>query len=275
MSYLLGRSGVLLSQFFEKGVRRNFKTLPAMLYVPMHNLSSLVTKLTPRLPPEIVEEVMIRAWELPCTMSERILFMTSLPLVNRDVLATFIQVSSVDVHIPCPSFVDRFLRAICEGARPFPIMPTRRVSELCRSITLQILQPSSPIRAVHWSAEPPMGVALSDLLYHIRVFGGLPNFRTLTVRYIDVDPYDIFDWARFIDFPDTVEFLNLESLRTETEISPPKIVITPPGRSPNADLWMLPNVRRLRVSGADQELISRLIMSMPNLEFCTKKQKIS
>lgn len=239
----------------------------------MSDFSPPSTKLVPRLPPELVEEVMVRAWELPCTLSERIILMTSLPLVNRDVLATFIRVSSVDVHIPCPSFVDRFLQAMREGTRPFPITPTSKVSELCRAITLQISQPSSPIRAVHWSAEPPMGVALSDLLYHIRVFGGLPNFRTLTVRYINVDLYDIIDWARFIDFPSTVEFLNLESLWTETETCPPKIVITPPGRPPSCILWTLPtlpNVRCLRVFGGDQEFISRLIMSMPNLEICTK-----
>jgi hypothetical protein len=111
-----------------------------------------------------------------------------------------------------------------------------------------------------------MGVGLSDLLYDIRLFGGLPKFRTLTIRYINVDLNDIFDWARFIDFPKTVEFLNLEYVRTEPEIPPPKIVIMPPGRPPNIMLWTLPSVRRLRVFGGSEEFVSRLVSSMPNLE---------
>lgn len=111
-----------------------------------------------------------------------------------------------------------------------------------------------------------MGIVLSDLLYDIRVFGGLPNFRTLTVRYIDVDLHDIFDWARFIDFPESVRYLNIEFVQTEAGIPPPKIVITPPGRSPNVSLWTLPCIRRLRVSGGNEEFVSRLVASMPNLE---------
>ncbi|KAJ3566917.1 hypothetical protein NP233_g6694 [Leucocoprinus birnbaumii] len=240
-----------------------------MLVLP--NLFSLLTiESPPHLPPELIEEVVVQAWNLRCTINERILLMTSLPLVNRSVLAAYVRLSSVDVHIPCRSFVDKLLQAMREGTRPFPITPAKGdVTELCRSITIQISQPSSPIRAVHWSAEPPMGIALSDMLYNIRVLGGLPNLRTLTVRYIDVDFNDIFDWARFIDFPKSVQFLNLEFIKTEANVPPPKIVITPPGRSPQVNLWILPHIRRLRVSdgkGGDDEFVSRLIATMPNIE---------
>lgn len=222
----------------------------------------------PRLPPELIEEVIFQVWELQLSANERILLMTSLPLVSRYILDVYLRISSIHVHIPCPPYVERFLQTLREsGLRYSTIRPMRPAAELCRSITLEIVPPIPPNRALDWSAEPPMGVALSDLLYNLRLFGHLPNFRTLTIRYIDVDMNDIFDWVRFIDFPRTVEWLNLEFVQTRVDVPPPpKFVIIPPGYSSHDSLWTLPFLRHLRVSGGSKELISRLISAAPNLE---------
>lgn len=222
---------------------------------------------SPRLPPELIEEVIFQAWHSPLPLNERILLMTSLPLVSRVALAAYLRISSIHVYFPTPSYANKFTRSLREGALHFPVQRSiSQIAELCHSITFEIVQQSPPLRALHWTVEPPMGVALSDLLYNLRLFGDLPNFRTLTIRYIDVDLNDIFDWARFIDFPRTVRWLNVEFAQTRLDVPPPKIVVTPPGLSPHISLWTLPYLRHLKVSGGNDDLVSRLISAMPNLE---------
>ncbi|KAF9453561.1 hypothetical protein P691DRAFT_755414 [Macrolepiota fuliginosa MF-IS2] len=228
-----------------------------------------MTAISPHLPQELVEEIIAQAWGLQLSANERILLMTSLPLVSRSVLGAYIRISSIDIHIPSSSYAETFLQTLREGAPRYPTPRTMSAAaDLCSSISFEIVQRNPTLRAKHWSTEPPMGVVLSDLLYSLRLFGDLPNFRTLTIRYVDVDINDIFDWARFIDFPRTVEWLVLEYRQTEVDVPQPKIIITPPppSRSPHISLWTLPFLKHLRVSGGSEEVVSRLASSAPNLK---------
>lgn len=219
----------------------------------------------PLLPPELIEVVISEAWHLRLPLSDRILLMTSLPLVCRSVLAAYLRISSVNVYIPKPSYAKKFIHTLREDAAQRGIISP--IAELCRTMTFEIARqlPLSEVQepyALHWATEPLMGVALSDLLYDLRLFGDLPNFKTLTIRYIDLDLIDIFLWARFIDFPRTVEWLNLESLRTH---------VAAPVNTPGhllLDSWRscLPYIRHLCVSGGSEEIVSLLVAMMPNLD---------
>lgn len=217
-----------------------------------------------QLPFDLIEEIIIRAWELNLSPRKRILLMTSLPLVCKTVLDAYLRISSTYVHIPCPAYVESFLRILREGTPRYPVQKHMDYAKnLCRSIALDI-EPDTQTSTFHRNAEPPMGAALSDLLYNLRLFGDLPNFRTLIIRYIDTDINDIFDWVRFIDFPKTVESLDLESAQTE-EKKPIEVVSTVHPNNTLYSLWTLPSLLHLRVLGGGRELVSRLISVAPNL----------
>src|SRR5690242_11913371 len=62
------------------------------------------------LPLDLIEEVINQAWNLDLLSSERILLMTSLSLVCKDVLNAYLRISSIYVHIPCPAYVEKFLQ---------------------------------------------------------------------------------------------------------------------------------------------------------------------
>jgi len=213
------------------------------------------------LPFDLIEEIIIRTWELNLFPHERILLMTSLPLVSKTVLDAYLRISSTYVHIPCPAYVEKFLQILREGTPRYPVQKHMDYAKnLCRSIALDI-EPDTQTSTFHRNVEPPMGAALSDLLYNLRLFGDLPNFRTLTIRYIDTDMNDIFDWVRFIDFPKSVELLDLESVRAE-EKKPIEVASTV---HTFYSLWTLPSLLHLRVLGGSRELVSRLVSVAPNL----------
>jgi hypothetical protein len=232
--------------------------------------------MVPFLPLELIEAIISEAWHLRLPLNDRILLMTSLPLVCRSVLAAYLRISSVHVYIPKPSYARKFMHSLREDSLQLPAQSSvNGIAELCRTMTFEIVQqppfsgaqepPFSGAQepyALHWTTEPPMGAALSDLLYDLRLFGDLPNFRTLTIRYVDVDLNDIFVWVRLIDFPRTVERLNLESLRTRI-VAP----ISSLGHLPfNSWRPRLPAIRHLRVSGGSEEIVALLVSMMPNLD---------
>ncbi len=216
------------------------------------------------LPFDLLEEIITRAWELDLFTDERILLMTSLPLVCKDVLNAYLRISSIYVHIPCPAYVERFLQTLREGTPHYPVQKHGDYAKnLCRSITLKIMQNAQSC-TLHGNAEPPMGAALSDLLYNLRLFGKLPNFRTLIIRYTNIDANDIFNWVRFIDFPNTVEWLDLEFVQTEKTPAEVEVISTHLDHS-LYHLWRLPSLLHLRVSGGSEELVSHLVSVAPNL----------
>lgn len=231
-------------------------------------MPKFIILMVPFLPLELIEAIISEAWHLRLPLNDRILLMTSLPLVCRSVLASYLRISSIHVHIPHPSYARKFIHSLREDNLQFPSQGSvKGIAELCRTITVEIVPqlPFSGFQDSHtlrWTTEPPMGVALSDLLYDLRLFGDLPNFRTLTIRYIDVDIDDIFVWVRLIDFPKTVERLILESIQTYT-VAP----IHSLGYLP-FDSWKphLPSIRHLHVSGGSEEIVALLTSIMPNLE---------
>lgn len=228
------------------------------------------------LPYDLIEEIIIRTWELNLFARERILLMTSLPLVCKTVLDAYLRISSTYVYIPCPAYVERFLQILREGFRHYPVQKhADYAKDLCRSIALDI-EPDTQASTFQWNVEPPMGAALSDLLYNLRIFGDLPNFRTLIIRYINADINDIFDWVRFIDFPKTVELLDLESMQTEEKKST-EVVSTVHTDNAFYNLWTLPSLLHLRVLGGSRELVSHLIFMAPNLltvDYLEKSQEV-
>ncbi|KAJ6581426.1 hypothetical protein B0H19DRAFT_506118 [Mycena capillaripes] len=106
------------------------------------------------LPVELVEQILFLCWVMPLSIDERITLMTSAALINSTWRAIFLRVSSRDVHIPCPSFADHFLRILRPDSLP---------NRLCRSLTIQIINKTCMAEPV--ATESPMEKALSRLLY--------------------------------------------------------------------------------------------------------------
>ncbi|KAJ7115894.1 hypothetical protein C8R44DRAFT_216881 [Mycena epipterygia] len=222
----------------------------------------------PILPVELTEKILFSCWTTPLPIGERITLMTSAVSVNSIWRAIFLRVSSRDVHIPCPSFADQFLRILRQEC-PLVDKETRYMANrLCRSLTIQITNENIH-KGVFAKRELPMEKALSSLLYrlHDPSTPVVPNLRRITIEYHDTGFDGVFDNWTLIAFPNQVTELQLSYsfspgmppwLRTTLRSKHERQAYTPP--------WTTPSVRTLTVLGASDALVSDMVMTCPNME---------
>lgn len=108
--------------------------------------------MNPRLPTELFDVIIYNVWFLPLSTDERIIFMTSAPLVNKTWLVLFWRLSYKHVHIPCSSYLDHFFNLLI-GIHKIPRI-------LCQSISITVdhFYPNS-------LRDTPMMRTLCRLLY--------------------------------------------------------------------------------------------------------------
>ncbi|KAF8890323.1 hypothetical protein CPB85DRAFT_1333172, partial [Mucidula mucida] len=87
----------------------------------------------PQLPPELIEGILQNLWHDVLTAWQRIHFMKSCPLVNREWRALYDMIASRDVYIPSMQYLHYLLHIISTG-QSYVHTPTSRFSMKTRSI---------------------------------------------------------------------------------------------------------------------------------------------
>ena len=192
-------------------------------------------------PFELVEAIVAETWLMPLTPRERIVFMTSAPLVNRAWLAIYSRISHRNVHIPSPSYFGRFLAML---SKDYPL-------GLCQSITF-----STDIMHCHpYSLNEP----LINLLYTISPFR-FPNLHTLSLIYISPHSDEFL-----VDLADAFDIVPLPPQITSLKLTLADPVRTPDLMARRCLAWPLPSVTHLTIRGATELAITDLVSACTNL----------
>ena len=210
--------------------------------------------LYPWLPFELVEAIVAETWFMPLTSRERVAFMTSAPLVSRAWLAIYSHISRRNVHIPSPSYLDRFLAML---SKDYPL-------DLCQSIAFS----TDTLHRHPYSLNKP----LINLLYTISLFR-LPNLHTFSLVYATPYPdeflIDLADTFDFAPFPPQITSLQLTLADPEHTSDPWTLISSLPCHPSTAHRrrlsWPLPSVNHLTIRGATELAIVNLVSACPNL----------
>ncbi|KAJ7281615.1 hypothetical protein C8J57DRAFT_79322 [Mycena rebaudengoi] len=210
------------------------------------------------LPIEIIAHILSACWALPLSPQDRITLMTSAGSVNHTWRTLFFRLSSQDVHIPCPSFADHFVRTIRGRKSSLDAHDAQATTNrLCRSLTIRITNPESN-KDVLGERELPMENALSLLLYRLCDLSApcVPNLRRISIEYHNTGFDGIFDKWTLIAFPSQVTSLELSySFSPET---PPWLIASLRAkyeRQVCRPPWTTPSVRSLSVFGAGSDCL--------------------
>lgn len=218
------------------------------------------------LPVELIERILFLCWAMPLSIDDRIRLMTSASLVNSSWGWIFLRVSSRDVYVPCPSFAHHFLRILRPQSLP---------NVLCRSLTVQIINPNSTPPSV--AAESPMEKALATLLYRFHDISApaVPNLRRIHIEYRDTGFDCVFDNWTLVAFPPQI---------TELELSYSFSLAMPPWlrstlrskhkRQTDRPPWITPSVRTLTILGGSESLVLDMVMTCPNAQLATDALRI-
>ncbi|GLB41815.1 hypothetical protein LshimejAT787_1004150 [Lyophyllum shimeji] len=153
------------------------------------------------LPIELIEHIILVLWSSPLSANDRITFMTSSLLVNKVWMSTFTRIASRDVHIPCPSYREQYMRTLAGCSSLFDKQSQSLPSTLLRSVTVKIRMTEDDAAALKDDEQdPPMGKTLESVLYELSLCN-VPNLRTLHVEYENMGFDDVFQRGRFIAFP--------------------------------------------------------------------------
>ncbi|KAF8074976.1 hypothetical protein FPV67DRAFT_607951 [Lyophyllum atratum] len=222
------------------------------------------------LPIELIEKIILDAWSSPLSADDRVTFMTSSLLVNKTWMALFIRISFRDVHIPCPSYLEQYMRTLAGCSSIFDEQSKSLPSILCHSVTVKIRVADtcvSPIEADEDLDDPPMGKTLGKLLYELNSCH-VPNLRTLYVEYENMGFDDIFDRWRFTNFPTQITNLEISFafdramaalggiLRAIHERQDPYVT---------TKVYM-PSIKQLRFSGASKAFMEDMAVCCINAE---------
>jgi len=216
-------------------------------------------------PTELLELIIFATWHLPLSSQDRIIFMTSSALVSRAWADLFSRVSSMDVFIPSPNYLSKYL-AMARDAKD--TQNKSRISS-CRSMSLTINY--KPLYMQPRTYETPrMAKALSNLLCFLSGQGErhFPNLQRLSVDHANATfDADIFDVFLFNPFPTMITDLNL--LYSYHLKTPPWLIEASKARYGHWQkslTWSFSSVRRLYIVGGPKELVTDVAMVCPNLE---------
>ncbi|KAJ7036608.1 hypothetical protein C8F04DRAFT_1095102 [Mycena alexandri] len=241
----------------------------------------------PRLPVELLQQIIDAAWNTPLSSNERVTLMRTSPLVNSTWAALFDVASSRDVYIPSAAFFDHFIRRL--RGEPVTVVPapsflgglldrfrkpskpafapTRSPNLACESITILLANPD-----VHPDKNGrirlPMGAVLDELLETLDARSLAPNLRRLSIEYVDAGFDDVFQRVGLAALPPQITHLDLrysfspempswltESLRGKQE----KQILRTIG-------WDAQSITRLSIVGAGENTIQDALAACPNTE---------
>lgn len=226
----------------------------------------------PQLPIENIEAIIAQVWSSPLSVDERIDFMTKSMLVSKAWMREFIFVSSRDVHIPCPSYADQFLRILSESSAIYDERMKPLPNTLCRSITFHLrlaLAPPVSQPEVHRVAS-----SLSSTLHAIQSLEYLPNLRHVIIDHVDFPLDDLFEQCRLLNFPRQVRRLDISYAFERTPIWLADGIRSSHQRS-DCVAWYLPSIRQLSIAGACDGLVMDMFSACPRLDLLETDSQVS
>jgi len=241
------------------------------------------TFMAAHLPNEIIQHILSDFWASPLTREERALAFQSLTMVDYTWLSIFLRVALTDVHILSPAFGEKYIHIVhtrsgfeqdVEYLQPGL---SGLANTLCRSMTFYVRSNSAATHSgenVHHSsesgrsalpaAEQHWGGTIDITLSMLGILRAVPNLRSVSMAYHNVQFNDILGCGRLLDMPSQVTSLeikfsysqNLMCLRSKSSQPNPR-----PRR-----IWTLPNIEKLRIWGAPATLISDMLETCPNTD---------
>ncbi|KAJ7114048.1 hypothetical protein C8R44DRAFT_630402 [Mycena epipterygia] len=246
-------------------------------------------KTIPRLPVELMEQIILSAWHMPLSSDERITFMRSSMLVNSTWTDIFDLVSSRDVYIPSSAFCDHFIQRLqaqppteapsSSFLRNFlrrfqrpskPLIEPRSANLACQSLTMQIANVG-----VHPDknglSRLPMGTVFDDLLETIDAWSLAPNLRRLNIEYRDAVFDDIFQRTGLAALPSQITHLEVcYSFSAATPAWLIDSVRENQERQRNIG-WVSRSITKLSVIGAGENTIADMVRACPNASLDANK----
>ncbi|KAJ7147678.1 hypothetical protein C8R43DRAFT_1129595 [Mycena crocata] len=235
----------------------------------------------PRLPVELMENIISTAWHLPLSIEERITLMRSSMLVNSTWADVFDLISSRDVYIPSSAFCDHFLQRLRAPShkapapsfigsilrrfrQPSTIIP-RSTNLACQSITIQIPNVDGhPDK--NGRIHLPMGSVLDELLENVDARGLAPNLHRLSIEYLDVGFDDIFQRDGLAALPSQVTHLELHySFNSAMPVWLVKSLREKQQKRRNIG-WTAESITHLTVFGAGENTIRDALRACPNTQ---------
>ena len=223
----------------------------------------------PWLPTELIENIISEVWSSSLSTNDRITLMTSSLLVNKTWMVAFTRISSKDVHIPCPSYIDQYLRILREESPIYDEHSRSLPDRLCRSLTFRVGYTPPGHDAAPSGNEPQMAKALSDMMYTLHTISYLPNLRRVSIEYVNWGFDDVFDQYRLIAFP--AQVTNLELDYTFSQKTPPWLIgALRSNQERHMCLpWSLPSIRHLSIQGAGEAFLIDMVSACPNIQSFT------
>ncbi|KAI0731209.1 hypothetical protein C8Q76DRAFT_718047 [Earliella scabrosa] len=234
----------------------------------------------PRLPHELVSQILDELWDAPHSEDERISLTQTLCLVNRTWLCLFLRIALRNVHLPYALSPELFLRLLPERTlnpeecNPFTIEASKLANTICRSITFHVdgrsvpeddMDPS-PAEIRVYSDTDPAANAVSTVLYMTTALQHLPNLQQISLQYTDWGYENVFEQLAAPYFPSQVTHLSIEFSFTAPALIPLSLYLKSMySRHPNPRIT-LPNIRHLSVSGVPMEFVADMLKVCPNVE---------
>lgn len=239
----------------------------------------------PRLPVELLEEIISSAWNMPLSSSDRIMLMRSSALVNSTWADIYDLLSSRDVYIPSSAFADYFLqrlraqppavtsvppssllsRILCGFKKPTtkgPKQTLRSANVACQNLHIQLANVTGADKHAHI----PMGSVLDDLLEGLDAWSLTPNLRRLTVEYRDVGFDDVFRRISLASLPAQVTHLELLYSFSPGMLAWPLRSLQELKEAKQSIKWRLTTVTKVSVIGAGEKTVKNLTRACPNAQ---------
>ncbi|KAJ7498158.1 hypothetical protein B0H11DRAFT_1998921 [Mycena galericulata] len=239
----------------------------------------------PRLPVELLTEIITVAWHMPLSSEERITFMVSSPLVNSTWADIFDTISSRDVYIPRYSYSELFIRRLRKqpistasssssffrslfpffGQTPKEHRQALPPNLACQSITIQITNVNvHPDR--HGAVRLPMRLALEEILDELDGRSFAPNLRCLTIEYVDAGFNDVFERDLLAALPSEVTHLELHYSFSEATPSWLVKALREKQEGHRHVGWTAESVTHLSVLGAGPNTIRDALRACPRTQ---------
>ncbi|KAJ7080743.1 hypothetical protein B0H15DRAFT_786997 [Mycena belliarum] len=216
----------------------------------------------PRLPVELLEEIISFAWHLPLPSSERIMLMRSSALVNSTWADIFDLLSSRDVYVPSSAFADHFLQRLRAQPPAGPTQMLRSANVACQTLTIQLANDNG----ANEHARVPMGSVLDDLLEGFDAWSLAPNLRRLTVEYLDVGFDDVFRRISLAALPVQVTHLELLYSFSPGMLARPLRSLQELKEAKQSLKWTSTNIKNVSVVGAGEKTVKNLSRACPNAQ---------
>ncbi|KZV67051.1 hypothetical protein PENSPDRAFT_584545 [Peniophora sp. CONT] len=209
----------------------------------------------PRLPTELIEQILELAWHSDTSREDRSRWLMALPLVNSTFLVICRRLFFRWVHVPCFSYALNWLDIPRHNHPDDPDLifspPPDILRMMCQSITLYT---SAQLDRL----SPGSGSGLiSHTLYKLSHFDIAPNLTELNFVYHDRMFADFFNSYHLFDLPPTVTSLSIRFEMTKVDRDAAKLLFARriPMRDVDASRRRHTQVHTLEVLGTCAEFV--------------------